>query len=151
MSEGPGHHYRKGISLFELNKLFPDDEAAECWFESKRWPHGPYCPRCGSFNVQSDIKHATMTHRCRDCPKRPMFSLKTGTAMEGTKLGYRIWAFAIYLLSTGNKGVSSLKLHRDLGITQKSAWHLAHRLIKAYELAPDRRPGGRRHSFACPG
>ena len=130
----PGKHFRKGITLLELGNLFPDDDTARRWFESKRWPDGAYCPRCGSFDVQCNIKHPTMTHRCRDCPKRPMFSLKTGTAMESTKLGYRVWAFAIYLMSTNIKGVSSMKLHRDLGITQKSAWHLAHRLRKAFDL-----------------
>lgn len=62
-----------------------------------------------------------------------MFSLKTGTLMEGSKLGYQTWALAIYLVTTNLKSVSSMKLHRDLGITQKSAWHLAHRLRKAYE------------------
>ena len=58
--------------------------------------------------------------------------MKLGTLMEGSKLGYQIWAIAIYLLSTNLKGVSSMKLHRDLGITQKSAWHLAHRLRKSF-------------------
>ena len=133
---GPGKSYRKGLSLPELFAMFPHDEAAERWIIEQRWPEGPFCPRCGSFNVQSHIKHPTMTHRCRDCPKRPMFSLKTGTVMEGSKLGYRIWALAIYLITTSNKGVSSMKLHRDLDVTQETAWHLAHRLRKAYEL-PD--------------
>ena len=54
--------------------------------------------------------------------------------MQGTKLDYRIWAIAIYLCLTNLKGVSSMKLHRDLDITQKSAWHLAHRLRKAFEV-----------------
>ena len=80
---------------------------------------------------QSGIKHKTMTHRCRDCNERPMFSLKTGNIMEGSKLGYQTWAIAIYQVTTSLKGVSSMKLHRDLEITQKSAWHLAHRLRKA--------------------
>ena len=132
----PGKHFRRGITLPQIIKLFPDDEAARKWFESQRWPDGAYCPRCGTFNVQCNIKHPTMTHRCRDCPKRPMFSLKTGTAMESTKLGYQTWAIAIYLMTTNIKGVSSMKLHRDLGITQKSAWHLAHRLRKAFEASP---------------
>ncbi len=57
-----------------------------------------------------------------------MFSLRSGTVMQGSKLGYQVWAIAIYLVTTGLKGVASMKLHRDLGITQKSAWHLAHRI-----------------------
>ena len=129
----PGKHYRKGVSLVEIMRRFPDAEAAESWFEQEFWPSGPFCPRCGSVNVQAGISHPSMTHRCRDCNGRPMFSLKTGTPMEGTKLSYQVWAIAIYLLTTSLKGVSSMKLHRDLEITQKSAWHLAHRIRKSLE------------------
>lgn len=131
--KAPGKSDRKGISLTKLFKMFPDDDAARQWFESRIWPHGPYCPRCGSFNVQCGIKHRTMTHRCRECEGKPRFSLKTGNVMEGSKLGYQTWAVAIYLVMTNLKGVSSMKMHRDLDITQKSAWHLAHRLRKAFE------------------
>ena len=66
-----------------------------------------------------------------------MFSLRTGTVMQSSKLGYRIWAIGAYLVLTSLTGVSSMKLHRDLGITQKSAWHLAHRLRKALEWNHD--------------
>ena len=131
--KAPGKHYREGLSLVKLTKIFPNDAIASKWFEAKRWPNGPYCPHCGSFNVQSGVKHSTMTHRCRDCPKRPMFSLKTGTLMEGSNLGYRVWGIAIYLISTNLKSVSSMKLHRDLEVTQKTAWHLAHRLRRSFE------------------
>ena len=125
---------REGISLVKLMKMFPDDEAARIWFEETILANGPFCPHCGSFNVMAGIKHKSMTHRCRDCSNRPQFSLRTGTLMQGTKLDYRIWAIAIYLCLTNLKGVSSMKLHRDLDITQKSAWHLAHRLRKAFEV-----------------
>ena len=128
-----GKSYRRGISLAKLFEMFPDDEAARKWFAEARWPNGPHCPHCGSNNVQSGIKHPTMTHRCRTCPKRRMFSLKTGTVMQGSPLGYRVWAIAIYQFTTGLKGVSSMKLHRDLDISQKSAWFLAHRLREAYK------------------
>ena len=124
----PGKSDREGIGLVKLIRMFPDDDTARKWFESKVWPLGPYCPRCGLFDVQCGIKHRTMTHRCRDCEGKPRFSLKTGNIMEGSKLGYQTWAIAIYLVMTNLKGVSSMKLHRDLEITQKSAWHLAHRL-----------------------
>ncbi len=62
-----------------------------------------------------------------------MFSLKTANVMAGTKLGYQTWAIAIYLVTTNLKGISGMKLHRDLEITRKSAWHLAMRLRKAHE------------------
>ncbi|MCY4303333.1 MAG: IS1595 family transposase [Aestuariivita sp.] len=130
----PGKSYRKGISLPKLIKMFPDDETARKWIEKIVWPKGPSCPYCGSNNVQSNIKHRSMTHRCRDCKTKPRFSVKTGTVMQSSKLGYQSWAIAAYLVTTSLKSVSSMKLHRDLEITQKSAWHLAHRLRKTYEL-----------------
>ncbi|MCY4558081.1 MAG: IS1595 family transposase [Chloroflexi bacterium] len=74
-----------------------------------------------------------MTHRCRDCAKRRMLSLKSRTVMQGSPLGYPTWAFAIYLVTTSLKGVSSMKLHRDLGINQKSAWYLAHRIRETWK------------------
>ena len=130
--KAPGKAFRKGISLIELTRMFPDDETAQKWFEECRWPDGlVYCYDCGSINIQHRPAHPTMTHRCRDCKK--FFSVKSGTAMHGSKLGYRVWAIAIYLLTTNLKGVSSMKLHRGLGITQKSAWYLAHRLRKGWQ------------------
>ena len=62
-----------------------------------------------------------------------MFSLKTETVMEGSKLAYRYWAIAIYLFLTNIKGASSLRLHRELGISQKAAWFMLHRLRTAFE------------------
>ncbi len=132
-SEAPGKAHREGISLTKLMKMFPSDDAAREWFESKIWPDGAHCPHCGSDNVQCGIKHRTMTHRCRDCDGRPMFSLRSCNIMDGSKLGYQTWAITIYLVTTDLKGVRSMKLHRALEITQKSAWHLAHRLRKAFE------------------
>ena len=131
--KAPGKAHREGITLLQLTRMFPDDASAEAWFRERWWSNGPHCPRCGTTNVQSGIKHPTMTHRCRECPKRPMFSMKTGTLMEGSKLGYQTWAFAVYLVTTNLKGVSSMKLHRDLGISQKTAWHLAHRIRDAWK------------------
>ena len=116
-------------------KMFPDNDAARVWFESKIWPDGPYCPHCGSYNVQCGVPHKSMTHRCGDCKGRSMFNLKTCNLMEGSKLGYQTWAIAIYLVTTNLNGASSMKLHHDLEITQKSAWHLAHRIRKAYEVS----------------
>ena len=132
--KAPGKSYRNGITLVELFNRFPNDEVAREWFEKNRWPKGAECPHCNSKNVQSNIKHKTMTHRCRDCEDKPMFSVKTGTVMHRSRLGYQVWAVAIYLVTTNLKSISSMKLHRDLSITQKTAWHLAHRLRKAYEV-----------------
>lgn len=130
----PGKSHREGLSFFEVMEKFGTEAAARRWIESERWPDGPFCPHCGSLNVQSGIKHKTMTHRCRDCPKKPMFSLKTGTAMASSKLGYRVWAIAIYSITTNLKGISSMRLHRELGISQKAAWHLLHRVREGFAM-----------------
>ena len=126
--KAPGKSHRKGISLIEIMRQFPDDVTAKAWFIERRWPNGIACPHCGSVNVQTGAAHKTMPFRCREkeCAKR--FSAKTGTVMEGSKLGFQVWMVATFLLSTNLKSVSSMKLHRDLNINQRSAWFLAHRL-----------------------
>ena len=131
--KAPGKAFRQGMSLIEAMKMFPDDDAAEAWFVRVRWPHGPACPLCGSMNIQTGASHKTMPLRCRERQCRKRFSVRYGTVMQSSKLGYQVWAMAIYLSLTSLKSVSSMKLHRDLDITQKSAWHLAHRLRKAFE------------------
>ena len=133
MVNAPGKANREGISLTALIRMFPDDAAAEQWFVDHRWPNGVGCPYCGSLNVLDGAKHKTMRFRCRDCHKR--FSVRTGTVMEASKLGFQTWVLATFLLTTNLKGVSSLKLHRDLEITQKSAWFLAHRIREAAKEA----------------
>ena len=131
--KAPGKSHRKGLTLAELFRMFPDDPTAERWFAEQRWPEGLHCPYCGSTNVQSGAKHKTMPYRCREkeCAKR--FSVRTKTPMESSKLGFQVWAVALYQVTTNLKGVSSMKLHRDLGITQRSAWFLAHRLREAWK------------------
>ena len=110
--------------------MFPDENAAREWFESILWPDGVrYCPRCESNNTH-ECSHAKMPYRCRDC--RKYFSIKTGTVMAGSPLPLLKWVYAIYLDTTSLKGVSSMKLHRDLGITQKTAWHMQQRIREAF-------------------
>ena len=129
---GPGRSHRQGVTLLELTRLFPDDAAAEQWFVATLWPTGPHCPACGSTNVQARPSRKPQPFRCRDCRKD--FSVRTNSLMHGSKLGLRTWVFAIYLLTTGLKGTSSMKLHRDLGVTQRSAWYLAHRIRQNFEV-----------------
>ena len=127
----PGKHYRKAISLFQFTEMFPDDASAEAWIAATRWPDGARCPHCDSDRVQHPTTHPSQKYRCRACKK--LFSYKTRTVMQGSNLGARVWVYAIYLLTTGIKGTSSLKLHRDLGIRQGTAWHLAHRIRESWQ------------------
>ena len=129
-TNAPGKHFRKGMSLVEVMRVFPDDATAEAWFVKARWSDGVHCPFCESDRVQDGTAHKTMPYRCRACRKR--FSVKTGTVMQSSKLGFQVWALAGYLMTTGLKGQASMKLHRDLGITQKTAWHLAHRIRETW-------------------
>lgn len=127
----PGRADRNGISLPEFFRRFPDDEAAEAWVESVRWPNGLACVHCGSLRVSRVKNRKPMPFRCKDCRKH--FSVKYGTIMQGSPLGVQTWLLAVYLLTTGLKGTSSLKLRRDLGVTQKTAWYLAHRIRVAMD------------------
>ena len=128
MKNAPGKAYRTGITLKQILRMFPNDEIAEQWFTEQRWPNGVCCPACGSVNVQTGCQHKTMPYRCREKECTQKFSAKTGTVMEGSKVGYQDWLLAAFLLITSLKSVSSMKLHRDLGVTQKTAWFLAQRL-----------------------
>ncbi len=129
--KGPGKSFRKGITLLELFDRFPDEESAQEWFESIRWPNGlRYRPRCLGRNIVP-ATHKTMPYWCSDC--RKYFSVKVGSVMESSKIPLRKWAIGFYLMATNLKGISSMKLHRDLGITQKSAWFMAHRIRKVWE------------------
>lgn len=127
--QATGLSEREGLTLVDLFRLFPDDTAAERWFETQRWPDGPRCPSCESERVTVTGGKQRMPYHCKDC--RQYFSVRKGTVMQGTKLGYQTWLIAIYLHLTSLKGVSAMKLHRDLGISYPSAWHLLHRIREA--------------------
>ena len=127
--EAPGKAHRKGLTIVELMDLFPTEEAARAWFESVIWPDGRHCPKCGSLRT-CEASHAKMPYWCTDC--RSYFSVKTGTAMQSSKIPMRKWAIAIYLCLTSLKSVSSMKLQRDIGVSQPTAWFMLHRIRKAW-------------------
>lgn len=128
--KAPGRADREGITVMQLAEMFPTDEAAREWFEARMWPDGRHCPRCGSTRT-TEAKHHSMPYWCSDC--RSYFSVKTGSIMEESRLPLRKWAWAIYLHLTSLKGVSSMKLHRDIGVTQKTAWFMLQRIRKAFD------------------
>ena len=132
--KAPGKAHREGISILQLARMFPDEESATKWLEETRWPDDRPCPRCGDCNTYRMKSGKPMPYRCRGCWK--FFSIRTGTVMERSHISLKKWVWGIYLSMTSLKGVSSMKLHRDLEITQKSAWFLAHRLRDA--MMPER-------------
>ena len=128
--KGPGKSYRTGLTLVQAIKAFSDETEVEKTLVNMRWPDGVTCPFCESHNVRPRPTRKPQPFRCYACRKD--FSVKTGTVMHASKLPLSKWAIAAYLLTTSLKGVSSMKLHRDLGISQKAAWHLAHRIRLAW-------------------
>ena len=80
-----------------------------------------------------------MPYRCSDC--RTYFSVKTDTVMQSSRIPLRKWVIALYLLSTNLKGVSSMKLYRDLNVAQSNAWHMIHRIREAWNTLGDRFDG----------
>ena len=127
--KAPGKSHREGLTLVQLMDMFPTEEAAAAWFESVVWPNGRHCPKCGSVRTR-EASHAKMPYWCTDC--RSYFSVKTGTAMQRSKVPLRKWAIAIYLCLTSLESVSSMKLQRDIGVSQPTAWFMLHRIREAW-------------------
>ena len=128
--KAPGKSDREGLTMVQLCDMFPTEESAREWFEARVWPDGRYCPQCGSTRTH-EAGHNHMPYRCSDC--RSYFSVKTGTVMHKSHIPLRKWVFAIYLHLTSLKGVSSMKLHRDIGVSQPCAWFMLQRIRKAWE------------------
>ena len=132
---GPGKSYRKGISLLEAVEKFRDEADAEAWFIDKRWPDGVVCPQCSGKDILTRDNPRPTRFRCRRCRKD--FSVKTNTLMHNSPLPLSKWAISFYLYNTNLKGVSSMKLHRDLRITQKTAWFMLMRIREYWNDAAD--------------
>ncbi len=127
-----GRYYRKGTSLIELTGMFPDEAFATTCFESLVWPNDRHCPHCGSTNtVENKGKSESRPYRCRDCHQH--FSVRIGTVLERSRVPLRKWLFALYLEAISLKGVSSMKLHHDLKVTQKTAWFMLHRIRETFD------------------
>ena len=116
-------------TLLELTTAIPDEDAAIAHFIAIRWKDGAFCPYCNGRKVYTFADKRT--HKCAasECGKR--FSIKVGTVFEATKVPLRRWLMAIWLLTSHKKGVASTTLARDIGVTQKTAWLMLHRLREA--------------------
>ena len=139
-AKAPGKAHREGITILQLGEMFPDETAARQWFEQMIWNGERCCGHCGSLRTRN-ASHAKMPYWCSDC--RSYFSVRTGTALESSRLPLRKWAIAIYLEVTSLKSLSSMKLHRDIGVSQRAAWFMLHRIREAWS-SPDH------NSFAGP-
>ena len=104
--------------------MFPDAEAARKYLEGRLWPEGPRCPCCGLG--ERITARASGFYRCNQCKED--FTVRTGTIFERSHVPLHKWVYAMYLLVTARKGISSMQLAKEIGITQKSAWFVLHRL-----------------------
>ncbi len=135
MYKAPGKAFRKGMSLLEIMEAFPEEETARKWFESTVWGEHRACGHCGAMNTREVPKAKPMPYWCPDC--RSYFSVRTGTEIEKSRVPLRKWAIAIYLELTSLKGISSMKLHRDIRVTQSTAWFMLHRIREAWSKDGD--------------
>ena len=115
------------FATFQFFERFPDKESARVYFESRLWPTGVVCQVCkgqGRITVRKGGYY-----RCNAC--QDDFTVRTGTAMERSHIPLHKWLYAMYLLVTARKGISSLQLAKEIGVTQKTAWFMLHRLREA--------------------
>ena len=129
--KSPGRAHREGIALVALMDMFPDESAATRWFESQLWGDQRCCGHCGSSRTREVPSGRPMPYWCSDC--RSYFSVRTGTALERSHIPLRKWVIALYLELTSLKSVSSMKLHRDIGVTQTTAWFMLHRIREGWK------------------
>ena len=111
---------------------FHDEAKAREWLEGSRWPNGPYCPHCGSFDARDGWRgkpHREGLFHCRDC--RGQFTVLTGSVMESSHLPLTKWVLAIRLMTASKKGMSAHQIHRMLNVTYKTAWFMCHRIREA--------------------
>jgi ISXO2-like transposase domain/Transposase zinc-ribbon domain len=119
---------------------FADPKNCREYLVARRWPDGVTCPKCGSDNV-SFLENYNRWN-CRQKHASPQFTLKTGTVMEDSPIGLDKWLMAMWMIVNCKNGVSSYEIHRSLGVTQKTAWFLDHRIRLMLGHAPDEKMGG---------
>jgi transposase-like protein len=115
------------ISTFQLFELFPDEESARVYLEGRLWPNGTTCPTCKAGDRITPRKAGY--YRCNACQLD--FTIRTGTIFERSHVPLHKWVYSMYLLVTARKGISSMQLAKEIGITQKSAWFVLGRLREA--------------------
>jgi len=116
------------ISTYEFMKRFPNETTARIYLEKKCWNGTIVCPFCGK-KEHIQTRKLEGWFRCLSCKKD--FTVRTGTLFERSHVSLDKWLFAMYLIVTNRKGISSLGLSKEIGITQKSAWFLLHRIREA--------------------
>lgn len=123
------------------NPIFHDEDKAVAHLEASRWPHGPFCPHCGSTNVhRMEGKTQAGYFLCNDC--RDKFTARVGSVMERSHIPIHKWLLAMHLIAASKKGISSKQLERMLNVSYKSAWFLSMRIREAMRVAGAQPIGG---------
>src|SRR6202048_4483559 len=108
---------------------FHNEEAAYAFVEARLWPNGPICPHCGATAEHCGQLKGKSTRmgvwKCYAC--RKPFTVKVGTVFEASHIPLHLWLQAIVLMCASKKGISTNQLHRTLGVTLRTAWHMGHR------------------------
>lgn len=116
-------------TLLEVIVLFADEQRAFECIRDRRWPNGVSCPRCGCDRVK--FMESRKVWNCNGCRKQ--FTAKTGTIFEDSPISFGKWLPAMWLIANAKNGISSYELHRDLKVTQKTAWFMLHRIRLAMQ------------------
>src|SRR5438270_1775258 len=116
-------------TLVQAIRYFTEPDTCIQFMIPLRWPDGITCPRCGS--AAHSYLATRRVWKCKGCKKQ--FSIKVGTVMEDSPLGLDKWLAAIWMIANDKNGISSYEIHRGLGITQKTAWFLLHRIRLAMQ------------------
>ncbi len=125
-------------------EVLSDEDTCRKFLEQIRWNGEPVCPHCESKNKEHyELKQKGEfkgLRKCKDCRER--FTVKVGTMFHGSPIPLRKWFIAIYIFSSHKKGISSLQLHRDLGVTQKTAWFMLNRIRNTFGCSPSEKLTG---------
>ena len=119
---------KNNISVFEFLKQFPTEDSCEKWIMDARWPRGIFCPFCNNHRIYRLENQKRF--KCGNCRKQ--FTVRTGSVLAESKVPLQKWLMTTWILTSHTKGISSVQLSKTLGVTQKTAWFLAHRIREAF-------------------
>jgi transposase-like protein len=127
-------------SIFEVMQRFANEEACIKHLERIRWPDGPRCPRCGGdriskFEAEGKTGKNRYLYECMPCSYQ--YSITVGTIFHDSHMSLTRWFIAIYLICSAKKGISAKELQRQLSVTYKTAWYMAHRIRLAMQEDKD--------------
>jgi transposase-like protein len=118
------------FSFYDFFQKLPHENDARIFFERIRWNGKVFCPHCKSTHIVECKNHNPMTYRCKICRKH--FSVRTDSIFADSKISLHKWLMAIYMMTTAKKGISSIQIAKQLGVTQKTAWFMSQRIREGW-------------------